>query len=151
MAATSYSPIRTKDYLALVDQVPANVPVTVIHMLRFNPTAIYAPSSPHASLPPISGRDAFYQRYIPAGTAAAKEVGIKAGKSHFFSARVTNLLVHNDVPWDVVAVRTYESFGEYALYQASKEYTENAVPHRDAALLDWSLVACAEDEYPPKN
>ncbi|CAM1505784.1 Fc.00g114210.m01.CDS01 [Cosmosporella sp. VM-42] len=151
MASTTYSPVRTKDYLSLVNSFPENVPVTVMHMLRFNPTAIYPPSSPHATLPPISGRDAFYQRYIPAGTAAAQEVGIKAGESRFFSTRVTNLLIHNDVPWDVVAVRTYASFAEYAGYQASKEYQENAVPHRNAALMDWSLVACVEDEYPPRT
>ncbi|KAF7553297.1 hypothetical protein G7046_g7131 [Stylonectria norvegica] len=151
MSTQTHSPVRTKDYLSLVGRFPENVPVTVVHHLRFNPTAIYPPSSPHAALPPISGRDAFYQRYIPAGTAAAQEVGIKAGESRFFSTTVTNLLVHNDIPWDVVAIRTYASFYEYAGYQASKAYQENAVPHRDAALIDWSLVACVEDEYPPRT
>lgn len=151
MTPTTYTPIRTKDYLSLVDDFPDNVPVTVVHMLRFNPTAIYPASSPHASLAPISGRDAFYQRYIPAGTAAAQEFGIQAGESRFFSTTVTNLLIHNDTPWDVVAVRAYKTFGEYARYQASQQYKENAVPHRDAALMDWSLVACVEDEYPPRK
>ena len=151
MASSAYQPRRTKDYLSLIDTLPKNVPVTVVHMLRFNPTAIYPLSSTQVSLPPISGRDAFYQRYIPAGTTAAQEVGIKAGESRFFSTKVTNLLVDNDVPWDVVAVRTYESFAEYARYQASREYQENAVPHRNAALMDWSLVACVEDEYPPRK
>lgn len=150
MAAPAYQPIRTKDYLALIKDVPSDGPVTVIHKLRFNPTAIYDPSSPHASLPPISGRDAFYQRYIPNGVAAAKTAGIKAGESKYFSTRVTNLIEGGE-EWDVVAVRTYETFSEYARYQAGKEYQENAVPHRNAALANWALVACVEDDYPPKN
>lgn len=127
---------------------PDNVPVTFIHMLRFNSTAIYPPSSPYASLEPVSGRDAFYQRYVTAGSAAAQEVGIMPAETRFFSTSVTNLLLHNDVPWDVVTIRKYESFGDYARYQASKAYTEMAVPHRDAALRDWSLVACVEEQPP---
>ncbi|KAK3935977.1 hypothetical protein QBC46DRAFT_297112 [Diplogelasinospora grovesii] len=143
------TPIRTKDYLSLVGQFPDNVPIVVIHMLRFNETAVYPPSSPHASLPPISGLDCFYKRYVPAGSAAAQEVRIAPATARFFSASVTNLLQHNDVPWDIVTARKYASFSDYARYQASDAYQERAVPHRDAALKDWSLVACVEEE-PPK-
>jgi hypothetical protein len=141
-------PLKSKNYLSLVDQFPENVPVTVVHMLRFNKTAIYPPSSPFASLEPISGRDAFFQRYVPAGQAAAQELGIKPAESRFFSTSVKNLLPHNDIPWDVVTARQYASFADYARYQFSKSYTEQAVPHREAALRDWSLVACNEDESP---
>ncbi|KAK3386465.1 hypothetical protein B0H63DRAFT_136865 [Podospora didyma] len=149
MATATASSFKTKDYLSLVGQFPENVPVVVIHFLRFHPVAIYPPDSPFASLEPISGRDAFYKRYAPAGTAAAKEVGIAPGESRFFSASVTSLLLHSDVPWDIVTARKFASFADYAKYQASKQYQENAVPHRDAALQDWSLVACIEEE-PPK-
>lgn len=149
MANSSYTPFKTKDYLSLVGQFPDDKPITVIHMLRFNSTAIYPPSSPYTSLERVSGRDAFYQRYAPAGAAAAREVGIKPAEARFFSASVTNLLLHNDIPWDIVTARKYESFADYARYQASTEYKERAVPHRDAALRDWSLVACIEEE-PPK-
>ena len=148
MANSSYSPIKTKDYLSLVDQFPENVPITVIHMLRFKPIAIYSPSSPYASLEPVSGRDAFYQRYVPAGTAAAQEAGIAPAEARFFSTSVTNLLHQNDIPWNIITARKYGSFADYARYQASKAYTETAVPHRDAALSDWSLVACIEEEAP---
>ena len=149
MASSSYTPIKTKDYLSLVEQFPENIPITVIHMFRFNLTAIYPPSSPHASLERISGYDAFYQRYVPAANAAAQEVGITPAETRFYSTSVTNLLFYNDIPWDIVTARRYESFADYAKYQASKAYTEKAVPHRDAALKDWSLVACIEGE-PPK-
>ncbi|KAH7369646.1 hypothetical protein BKA65DRAFT_544376 [Rhexocercosporidium sp. MPI-PUGE-AT-0058] len=142
------TPIKTKDYLSMIVQFPANVPVTVIHMLRFNATATYPPSSPHASLEPMTGREVFYQRYVPAGNVAVQEAGIMPAETRFFSASVINLLQHNDVPWDVITMRRYESFAEYARYQASKGYVENAVPHREAALLDWSLVACVEGEHP---
>lgn len=150
MADSSYSPLKTKDYRSLVGQFPDNVPITVVHMLRFHPTAIYPPSSPYTSLEPVSGRDAFWKRYVPAGTAAAQKIGIKPAEVRFFSASVTNLLLHNDVPWDVVTARTYGNFADYARYQDSKAYTETAVPHRDAALRDWSLVVCIEEE-PPRN
>ena len=149
MANSSDALIKTKDYLSLVSQFPDNVPVTVIHKLRFKPTAIYPPSSPYASLEPVSGHDAFYQRYVPAGNAAAQEVGITPGETRFYSAFVTILLLHNDIPLDVVTARKFENFASYARYQASKAYTEKAAPHRDAALRDWSLVACIEEE-PPK-
>ena len=147
MADSTHTPIKTKDYLSLVNQFPGNVPVTVIHMLRFNTTAIYPPSSPHAHLERVSGRDVFFQRYMPAGSAAAQEVGISPAETRLFSTSVTNLLLHDDsIPWDVVAVRKYQSFKDYARYQASEAYKEKAMPHRDAALRDWSLVACVEEE-----
>jgi hypothetical protein len=144
----SHNPLKTKDYLSLVNQFPDNVPITVVHMLRFHLTAIYPPSSPYFTLEPISGRNAFYQRYVPAGSAAAQEVGINPAETLFFSTSVTNLLLHNDIPWDAVAVRKYASFADYARYQASEAYVERAVPHRDAALRDWSLVVCIEEKSP---
>ena len=147
MADSTHTPVKTKDYLSLVNQFPDNVPVTLIHMLHFNATAIYPPSSPYASLEPVSGRDVFFQRYMPAGSAAAQEVDIAPAETRLFSASVTNLLLHADsVPWDVVAVRRYQSFTDYARYQASEAYKQRAMPHRDAALRDWSLVACVEEE-----
>ncbi|KAJ4419969.1 hypothetical protein N0V82_004684 [Gnomoniopsis sp. IMI 355080] len=150
MDTSSYRPIKTKDYLSLVDKFPPNVPVTLVHMLRFHKMAIYPPSSPHVSLEPMTGRDAFYKRYVAAGNAAAREVGIVPAETKFYSASITSLLLgHNDVPWDVVTARKFSSFGEYARYQMSRSYIEYAVPHRDAALKDWSLVALVEEE-PPK-
>lgn len=150
MPTPSHHPIQTKDYLSLVENFPPDVPVTLVHMLRFHDMANYPPSSPHASLEPMTGRDAFYKRYVAAGNAAAKEVGITPAETQFYSASVTSLLLgYNDVPWDVVTARKFSSFGEYARYQMSRPYKENAVPHRDAALRDWSLVALVEEE-PPK-
>lgn len=150
MDPTRYEPIKTKDYLSLVKNFPPNVPVTLIHMLRFHDIAIYPPSSPHASLESMTGRDAFYKRYVAAGNAAAQQVGITPAETKFCSASVTSLLLGlNDVPWDVVTARKFASFEEYARYQMSRSYQENAVPHRDAALKDWSLVALVEEE-PPK-
>ncbi|KAM7213187.1 hypothetical protein V8F06_011443 [Rhypophila decipiens] len=140
-------PLKSKDYPSLVDQFPENVPVTVVHMIRFKATAVYPPSSPFASLVPITGRDAFFQRYIPAGEAAVEKVGIKPAETRFFSTTVTNLLPHNDIAWDLVAARQYASFADYARYQFSNEYTSEAVPHREAALEEWSLVTCVEEEY----
>ncbi|OQU95787.1 hypothetical protein CLAIMM_01958 [Cladophialophora immunda] len=142
------APLKTKDYLAMIGIFPDDVPVTVVHMLRFNEQALYPPSSPHASLPPTSGRDAFWTRYVPAGNTAAQKLGVKPAETLFFSDTVTNLLRHNDTPWDVVTARRYESFAVYARYQTSREYSEGAAPHRDAALKDWSLVACIQGELP---
>ncbi|KAF1993534.1 hypothetical protein P154DRAFT_527698 [Amniculicola lignicola CBS 123094] len=149
MADTPYTPLKTKDYLPLADKFPANAPITVVHMLQFHEVAKYPPSSPHGSLAPVTGREAFHQRYMPAAAAAAQEVGITPAETRFFFTSVVNLLSHNgDVAWDVVAARRYQSFGEYARYQASEAYTTNAVPHRDAALKNWSLVACLEQDVP---
>ncbi|KAJ4386152.1 hypothetical protein N0V93_009045 [Gnomoniopsis smithogilvyi] len=149
MDTSSYKPITTKDYLSLVEQFPPNVPVILIHMLRFHDMAIYPPSSHHASLEPMTGRDAFYKRYVVAGNAAAHEIGIKPAETKFYSTSITSLLLgHNDIPWDVVTARKFASFEEYARYQMSRPYLENAVPHRDAALRDWSLVALVEEEPP---
>ena len=97
MAQSSSTPIKTKDYLSLVDQFPVDVPVTIIYMFRFKSTAVYPPSSPYASLESVSGREAFYQRYVPAGIAAAQEVDITPGETLFSSTSVTNLLSHNDI------------------------------------------------------
>ncbi|PVH87800.1 hypothetical protein DL98DRAFT_525091 [Cadophora sp. DSE1049] len=148
MADLTYTPIKTKDYLSLLDQFPRDTPITVLHLLHFHPIAIYPQSSPHASLPSISGRDAFYTRYVPAGILAAQEAHITPGETKFFSSTVMNLLLQNDTPWDVVTVRTYRNFEEYARYQASDMYKEMAVPHRDAALKGWEVVVCVEGVHP---
>lgn len=142
MALSIQSPIKTKDYLSMVGDFPENEPVAVVHMLCFNEIATYPSTSPHASAKPISGRDAFWELYVPAGNRVAEQLGVKAAETLFFSNSVVNLLQHNDVKWDVVTVRKYESFAEYARYQKSKGYLEQAAPHRDAALKNWSLVAC---------
>lgn len=142
MATSLHSPIRTKDYLSMVGDFSNDEPVAVVHMLCFNETAIYPPNSPHTSAKSISGRDAFWNLYVPAGNRVAEQLGVKPAETLFFSQSVANLLQHNDVKWDVVTVRKYESFAEYARYQKSKEYLDQAAPHRDAALKNWSLVAC---------
>ncbi|GAB1316444.1 hypothetical protein MFIFM68171_06654 [Madurella fahalii] len=49
----------------MINQFPENVPIVVIHYLRFHPVAVYPPDSPFANLEPVSGRDAFYKRYAP--------------------------------------------------------------------------------------
>ena len=154
-----HNPIKTKDYLSLLDQVPAHTPITVIHMLRFNSTTMYPPDSPFNNLPPVSGRSAFYDRYVPAGNAAAREAGIAPAETRMYSSFVMNLLAGRDGEgsdgnygerqWDVVTARRYASFEDYARYQASGAYQELARPHRDAALRDWSLVCCVEEEPPP--
>ena len=126
----------------MVGDFPDSKPVAVVHMLCFNETAIYPSNSPHASAKPTSGRDAFWERYVPAGNRVAEQLGVKPAETLFFSQSVANLLHHNYVNWDVVTVRKYESFAEYARYQKSREYLDQAAPHRDAALKNWSLVAC---------
>ncbi|KAK0113905.1 hypothetical protein ONS95_014148 [Cadophora gregata] len=148
MSAPTYTPIQTKNHLSLIDQFPSNTPITVLHLLHFHPVALYPASSPHASLPPISGRDAFYTRYVPAGILAAQECGITPGETKFFSGTVMSLLRDSETPWDVVTMRTYRSFEEYARYQASELYRENAVPHREAALKGWEVLVCVEGVHP---
>ncbi|KAH7383001.1 hypothetical protein BKA64DRAFT_683663 [Cadophora sp. MPI-SDFR-AT-0126] len=148
MTSPNYAPIQTKDYLSLISQFPSDVPITVLHLLHFHHLAIYPPQSPYAPLSPISGRDAFYQLYVPAGILAAQEADITPGETKLFSGTVMNLRKDNGTPWDVVTMRTYKSFGEYATYQASEMYRIRAVPHREAALKNWEVMVCVEGVHP---
>jgi hypothetical protein len=126
--------------------------VTIIHLIHFNIMAQYQLDSPHhptaTGEQAISGRSAFFDRYLPAAERAVEASNIDPPVTHFFSTNVTNLLPHNDIAWDVAAVRQFCSFAAYTTYQTSREYVEYAVPHREAALADWSLVACIGEGFP---
>lgn len=155
MATFPSQPLITKDYNAISNSFPNDKPVTVIHLMRFNAVANYPVTSPHhptrTGQEQRSGREAFFDHYLPAAERAVVASAIPPPTTHFFSTSVTSLLPHSDIPWDVSAVRQFSSFAAYTAYQTSREYVEDAAPHRAAALADWTLVACIQGSFPGRE
>jgi hypothetical protein len=155
MAEYASQYLTTKDYSAISTSFSDDKPVIVIHLMRFNAVANYPVTSPHhptrLGQKQRSGREAFFDHYLPAAQRAVVASAISPPTTHFFSTSVTSLLPHNDIPWDVSAVRQFSSFAAYTKYQTSQVYVEEAAPHRAAALADWTLVACVESNFPGRE
>lgn len=115
--------------------VSPDQPIFMVNLLRYNQQAIYDASS---EFPPCSGREAYFQRYVPAFSEIAEGTGIKP----FWIGNVAAAIVAPaDEHWDDVAVVEYPSFKAFRDLVESGAYMAKADPHRAAALADWRLIA----------
>lgn len=117
-------------------------PVFMVNLLRYNEQANYGDT---ANLPPCSGRDAYFGRYVPAFGELAEGTGIKP-------LWVGNVLAGIVAPageqWDDVAIVEYPSFDAFRTLVESDAYKAKADPHRAAALADWRLIATSKMDLP---
>lgn len=133
----------TPDVLeALSSAVPAGRPIFMVNLLRYNDQADYGADR---DLPPCSGREAYFQRYVPAFGALAAGTGI----TPFWVGNVLGgVVVPADEDWDDVAIVEYPSFQVFRTLIESDGYKAEADPHRAAALADWRLIATSKAELP---
>ncbi len=125
--------------------MPAGQPLLMVNLLRFNPVAAY----PEGVAPKgRSGQEAYFQGYIPAFDAVAKQLGIEG--VHPIWAGVAHGLVAGpaDEHWDLIAIVQYPDFETFVRISRSGDYQRLADPYRQAALKDWRLIASTKMALP---
>ena len=126
--------------------IPENTPIVVLNLLSFHETADYHEDDADFG---ISGRAAYFERYLPAfGAIAAKSEETCSIHPSFIGAVVTPLIAPEDEPWDVVALVEYPDFKAFLGVVESVEYRETAEPHRLAALRNLRLIVTATQPIP---
>lgn len=131
-------------------------PVFIFGLLRYRKTADYSSTSlASASLPPVSGRDAYYGRYIVAFRERQPE-----GAGPIFVGKAVQPLLASFIPegkfgdgafepgnekeWDDVAIVKYNSMNDFKDMVLSEDYQKIAMPHRIAAIEEYILIACEQ-------
>ncbi|MDT0263600.1 DUF1330 domain-containing protein [Jatrophihabitans lederbergiae] len=141
MATTEINP---QDLRVAVDTFPADQPVLMVNLLRFNTQADYSAAKAAATdtpLPAASGQEVYLTRYLPAFSEAMAPLGIS--EVVFAGMVAARLVGPSEARWDAVAVATYPSIKAFRDLVEDPGYLSQAAPHRLAALADWQLFATA--------
>ena len=117
-------------------------PIFMFNLLRYNARAEYGDGS---TLPPCSGREAYFGRYVPVFGALAEGTGIKP---FWIGNVVAGIVEPADEQWDDVAIVGYPSFEAFRSLVESEEYMASADAHRSAALADWRLIVTSKTDLP---
>jgi len=119
--------------------IPENTPFVMLNLLRYKNHADYGDRT---DLGLRSGREAYFQGYVPAFSAiAARSESTKSVRPIFVGAVLACLVGLTDEPWDDVALVEYPNFAAFRSVVESPEYKRDAAPHRKAALENWRLIA----------
>lgn len=120
----------------------ADQPIFMVNLLRYNEQATYGAD---ANLPPCSGREAYFQRYVPAFGELAEGTGVRpVWVGHGFAG----IVAPAEERWDDIAIVEYPSFAVFRALVESDVYRIKADPHRAAALADWRLIATTKTDLP---
>ena len=117
-------------------------PIFMLNLLRYNDRARYPNGS---TLPPCSGREAYFDRYVPAFGALTEGTGIKP---FWIGNVVAGIVAPADEQWNDVAIVEYPDFGAFRALVESDAYKADAAPHRVAALAEWRLIATSPAALP---
>ena len=117
-------------------------PIFMVNLLRYKSRAEYAGES---DLKPCSGREAYFQRYVPAFGQLAEGSGIKP---IWVGEALAGIVAPPDEHWDNVAIVEYPSFEAFRNLVESDAYKLKAGPHRIASLADWRLIATGKMDLP---
>ncbi|PKM29915.1 MAG: DUF1330 domain-containing protein [Gammaproteobacteria bacterium HGW-Gammaproteobacteria-11] len=120
----------------MLAKVPADTPILMLNLLRFNAQAQYPSESGHA---PCSGREA-YGRY---GQVAGRKVAEAGGRVRLQTRALHALIAPQGENWDQMLVVEYPSIAAFLTMLADQEYSAATV-HRTAALMDSRLICTVE-------
>ena len=127
---------------AAADTIPADTPIYMLNLLRYRAQADYGQ---HPTAAPCSGREAYFQRYVPAFAQVTAGDGIKP---FWVGTVLAQLVAPPGEHWDDVAIVEYPSFAVFQRMIESPAYQAKAEPHRRAALEDWRLIPTAKADLP---
>lgn len=122
---------------ASLDRIQAtlakDVPIFMLNLLRFRPNG---------------GRETYFGRYIAAFRQITAEQGIE-GIAPIWTGDVAGFVAGPDAEaWDAVLMVSYPTIDAFRAIVDSEAYRTRAAPHREAALLDWRLIAQTEMPRP---
>ncbi len=135
MISTDISPQVTA---AAAEALRGKGPVFMMNLVRYRDQALYPPGS---DFTPCSGREAFFQRYVPAVDQVARKIAPGTFKMFFYGQVDAALCGPADENWDNVAIAEYESIEAVRTLVESEDYRTIAEPHRLASLEDWRFIA----------
>lgn len=127
--------LHTATLITSAQAHPAGQPVTMLNLLRYRPQAAYAHGT---HLPPVSGREAYLTRYLPAFDVVARPYG--AARPVWLGQVAAHLVAPDGAAWDDLALIEYPSFEIFRAIVTSDAYAADAHPHREAALQDWLFL-----------
>lgn len=130
---------------AAAEAIPEDSPFHMVNLLRYREHADYGDRT---DIEPCSGREAYYQRYLPAFNHVTVADGIEGIKVFWIGAVLARVVAPSDEQWDDVAIVEYPSFAAFRRVTESPTYGAEAAPHRKAALEDWRLIATASVTLP---
>ena len=131
--------------ITAAETIPNKAPVFMLNLLRYKEQADYGEPT---SFVPCSGREAYFQRYIPAFNKIASSEGIEGIKIFYVGSVAACLVAPSDEKWDDVAIVEYPDFAAFRRISESSLYTAQADQHRRAALEDWRLIATTKMDLP---
>ncbi len=131
--------LNPEDIATGAGAIGEDTPFVMLNLLRYKEQADYGIGSEHT---PCSGREAYYQRYVPAFAAiAARLENTKRFKPAFVGSVLQALVNSPDEPWDDVVLVEYGNYAAFRDVAESADYEREAAPHRRAALANWRLIA----------
>ena len=111
----------------------------MLNLLRYKKHADYGDRTDFGDR---SGREAYFQSYVPAfGQIAARSEATKSVRPVFIGAVLACLVGPTDELWDDAALVEYPSLAAFRSIVESSDYQRDAAPHRKAALENWRLIA----------
>ena len=116
----------------LAQALPAGEPVTMLNLLRFRDTAQYDAEE----LPTCTGREAYYQRYVP---VVAEMFMARGGKVIWTGRAAGHTICPPDERWDDILIVEYPDAATVAAMFNEPAY-QTVAKHRTAALLDSRLI-----------
>ena len=137
--------IQPAAILAASQMIPEDRPVFMLNLLRYKERAVYGG---RADLPPCSGREAYFGRYVPAFQQVVAAVKAQGVKPCWLGSAFANVVAPAEERWDDVAIVEYPRFAAFRQVVESPEYQTQADPHRRAALADWRLIATTRLDLP---
>lgn len=117
----------------LARSLPADKPVTMLNLLRFNEHSRYPAGSDAA---PCSGREA-YRRYSRVALGKLEAVG---ARPVWMAEAFASVIAPEDEQWDEVLLVQYPSGAAFMQMLGMPDY-QAATIHRTAALADSRLIA----------
>jgi len=120
-------------------------PIQMVNLLRYFQDAHYPAGN---NLPPCSGREAYYQRYIPEFAKVASKVAPNSFSITFIGNVQATLVAPAAESWDDIAIIEYSSIEAFRDIVESAHYVSDADPHRRAALKDWRFIATTKASLP---
>ena len=130
--------INSEDVIAAADAIPADSPIFMLNMLRYREQADYGERTDVA---PCSGREAYFQHYVPAFNNVAASEGIEEIKVFYLGAVLAHMVAPSEERWDDIVIVEYPNFAAFRRLTESPQYAAEAAHHRTAALEDWRLIA----------
>jgi len=128
--------LDTAQLVAAARDVPPGEPVTMLNLLRYRPQAAYAQGT---DLPAVSGREAYFTRYLPAFEVVAGPHG--AARPVWLGHVAAHLVAPDGAAWDDVALVEDPSFEVFRSIVSSDAYATDVHPLREADRQDWLFLA----------